>query len=266
MLRDITIGKYYNKASVIHQMDCRTKLAGTLLYIIALFFVENPIVYIPCLVYLLILYRLAAIPWSYILKGLRGFALLLLFTFVFQSLITDGRALFSIGIFTVSQEGLLKAVRLVSRIVLMVLMASLLAYTTTPKQMAAGLEKSLGFLEKIKVPVYEMAMMVSIAFRFIPVFIEEVNIIMDAQASRGVDFHSGNVVKRMGKVMPLVVPLFVSAIRRSADLAMAMEARGYTDAGSRTRYRELVYTSKDRTAYLVILVMTSAVIVAGLLV
>ena len=142
MLRDITIGKYYNKASVIHQMDCRTKLAGTLLYIIALFFVENPIVYIPCLVYLLILYRLAAIPWSYILKGLRGFALLLLFTFVFQSLITDGRALFSIGIFTVSQEGLLKAVRLVSRIVLMVLMASLLAYTTTPTQMAAGLEKS----------------------------------------------------------------------------------------------------------------------------
>ena len=255
MLRDITIGKYYNKASVIHQMDCRTKLAGTLLYIIALFFVENPIVYIPCLVYLLILYRLAAIPWSYILKGLRGFALLLLFTFVFQSLITDGRALFSIGIFTVSQEGLLKAVRLVSRIVLMVLMASLLAYTTTPTQMAAGLEKSLGFLEKIKVPVHEMAMMVSIAFRFIPVFIEEVNIIMDAQASRGVDFHSGSIFRRMGKVMPLVIPLFVSAIRRSADLAMAMEARGYSEASERTKYRPLRYTSKDRIAYVIAIVV-----------
>lgn len=200
MLRDITIGKYYNRTSVIHLLDCRTKLAGTLLYIIALFFVEDPDVYIPCLAYLLLLYRLAAVPWSYILKGLRGFALLLLFTFVFQSLITDGTPLFSMGIVTVSREGLLKAVRLVSRIILMV----------------------------------------SIAFRFIPVFIEEVNIIMDAQASRGVDFHSGNVFKRMGKVMPLVVPLFVSAIRRSADLAMAMEARGYTDAGSRTRYRELV--------------------------
>lgn len=266
MLRDITIGKYYNRASVIHQMDCRTKLAGTLLYIVALFFVKNPVVYIPCLVYLLILYRLAAIPWSYILKGLRGFVLLLLFTFVFQTLITDGKALFSVGIFTVSQEGLLKAVRLVSRIILMVLMASLLAYTTTPTQMAAGLEKSLGFLEMVKVPVHEMAMMVSIAFRFIPVFIEEVSIIMDAQASRGVDFHSGNVFNKMGKVMPLVVPLFVSAIRRSADLAMAMEARGYTDAVSRTRYRELVYTSRDRTAYLVILFMTAAVIAAGLLV
>ena len=166
MLRDITIGKYYNRASVIHQMDCRTKLAGTLLYIVALFFVKNPVVYIPCLLYLLLIYRLASIPWSYILKGLRGFALLLLFTFVFQSLITDGRALFSIGIFTVSQEGLLKAVRLVSRIILMVLMASLLAYTTTPTQMAAGLEKSLGFLEKAKVPVHEMAMMVSIAVNF----------------------------------------------------------------------------------------------------
>lgn len=182
--------------------------------------------YIPCLAYLLLLYRLAAVPWSYILKGLRGFALLLLFTFVFQSLITDGTPLFSMGIVTVSREGLLKAVRLVSRIILMV----------------------------------------SIAFRFIPVFIEEVNIIMDAQASRGVDFHSGNVFKRMGKVMPLVVPLFVSAIRRSADLAMAMEARGYTDAGSRTRYRELVYTSKDRIAYLVILLMTAVVIAAGLLI
>ena len=266
MLRDITIGKYYNRTSVIHLLDCRTKLAGTLLYIIALFFVEDPAVYIPCLAYLLLLYRLAAVPWSYILKGLRGFALLLLFTFVFQSLITDGTPLFSMGIVTVSREGLLKAVRLVSRIILMVLMASLLAYTTTPTQMAAGLEKGLGFLEKVKVPVHEMATMVSIAFRFIPVFIEEVNIIMDAQASRGVDFHSGNVFKRMGKVMPLVVPLFVSAIRRSADLAMAMEARGYTDAGSRTRYRELAYTSKDRAAYLVILVMTAAVIAAGLLV
>lgn len=226
MLRDITIGKYYNRTSVIHLLDCRTKLAGTLLYIIALFFVEDPAVYIPCLAYLLLLYRLAAVPWSYILKGLRGFALLLLFTFVFQSLITDGTPLFSMGIVTVSREGLLKAVRLVSRIILMV----------------------------------------SIAFRFIPVFIEEVNIIMDAQASRGVDFHSGNVFKRMGKVMPLVVPLFVSAIRRSADLAMAMEARGYTDAGSRTRYRELVYTSKDRIAYLVILLMTAVVIAAGLLI
>ena len=265
MLRDITIGKYYNRTSVIHLLDCRTKLAGTLLYIIALFFVEDPAVYIPCLAYLLLLYRLAAVPWSYILKGLRGFALLLLFTFVFQSLITDGTPLFSMGIVTVSREGLLKAVRLVSRIILMVLMASLLAYTTTPTQMAAGLEKGLGFLEKVKVPVHEMAMMVSIAFRFIPVFIEEVNIIMDAQASRGVDFHSGNVFKRMGKVMPLVVPLFVSAIRRSADLAMAMEARGYTDACSRTRYRELVYTSKDRIAYLVILLMTAVVIAAGLL-
>lgn len=265
MLRDITIGKYYNRPSVIHQLDCRTKLAGTLLYIIALFFVKNPVIYIPCLIYLLILYRLAAIPLNYILKGLKGFALLLLFTFVFQSLITNGRELFSIGIFTVTYEGVLKAVRLVSRIVLMVLMASLLAYTTTPTQMAAGLEKSFGFLEKVKVPVHEMAMMVSIAFRFIPVFIEEVNIIMDAQASRGVDFHSGNVFKRMGKVMPLVVPLFVSAIRRSADLAMAMEARGYTDAANRTRYRKLVYTFKDKAAYAVILLMTIAVITSGVL-
>ena len=166
MLRDITIGKYYNRTSVIHLLDCRTKLAGTLLYIIALFFVEDPAVYIPCLAYLLLLYRLAAVPWSYILKGLRGFALLLLFTFVFQSLITDGTPLFSMGIVTVSREGLLKAVRLVSRIILMVLMASLLAYTTTPTQMAAGLEKGLGFLEKVKVPVHEMAMMVSIVVNF----------------------------------------------------------------------------------------------------
>ena len=265
MLRDITIGKYYNGCSLIHSLDCRTKLAGALLYIVSLFFVKAPVLFIPCLVYLLILYRLASIPWHYILKGLRSIVVLLVFTFVFQSLITSGRELFSIGFLSVSYEGLMKAIRLVSRISLMILMASLLAYTTTPTQMAAGLEKSLGFLEKLKVPVHEMAMMVSIAFRFIPVFIEEVNIIMDAQASRGVDFYSGNVFRRMGKMMPLVVPLFVSAIRRSAELAMAMEARGYTDAGNRTRYRELIYTKKDRTAYLISILMFLLILISGLL-
>lgn len=255
MLRDITIGKYYNQESVIHKLDCRTKLAGTLLFIIAIFLVNQPLIYVPCLVYVLILYRAARVPWEYMLKGLKGFVLLLIFTFIFRSIITEGQELFSIGIFTVTTEGLLKGASLTSRIILMVLMASLLAYTTTPTQMAAGLEKSLGFLERCKVPVHEMAMMVSIAFRFIPVFIEEVNIIMDAQASRGVDFHSGSVFRRMGKIMPLVIPLFVSAIRRSADLAMAMEARGYSDAANRTKYRPLVYSSADRTAYITIIVV-----------
>lgn len=255
MMRDITIGKYYNQDSLVHQLDCRTKLAGTLLFIIAIFLVNRPVVYIPCLLYILILYKVARIPWSYALKGLKGFALLLLFTFVFRSIITDGREILTVWIFTVTYEGVLKAISLMARIMLMVLSASLLAYTTTPTQMASGLEKSLFFLEKVHVPIREMSMMVSIAFRFIPVFIEEVNIIMDAQASRGVDFHSGSIFRRMGKVMPLVIPLFVSAIRRSADLAMAMEARGYSEASERTKYRPLRYTSNDRIAYVIAIVI-----------
>lgn len=264
MFRDITIGKYYNRRSVIHQLDCRSKLAGTVLFIIALFFVKNPILFIPCFIYILCLYKAAAIPWGYMVRGMKGFAVLLIFTFVFQSIITDGRELVSFGAVTVTFEGVIKAVRLMSRIILMILMASLLAYTTTPTQMAAGLEKGLGFLEKFKVPVHEMAMMISIAFRFIPVFIEEANIIMDAQTSRGVDFYSGTVFRRIGKVMPLVVPLFVSAIRRSAELAMAMEARGYTDAGHRTKYRPLVYTAKDKVAYVTAISFCAIMVTLGI--
>lgn len=260
MLRDITIGKYYNQDSLIHSLDCRTKLTGTLLFIIAIFFIKQPVVYIPCLLYVLILYKVAKIPWGYMLKGVRGFALLLIFTFIFRSLITDGQTLFSVGILTVTYEGVGKAFSLMFRILLMVLMASLLAYTTTPTQMASGLEKSLAFLGKFHVPVHEMAMMTSIAFRFIPVFIEEVNIIMDAQASRGVDFHSGSIFRRMGKIMPLVIPLFVSAIRRSADLAMAMEARGYSGDEGRTKYRPLVYSWRDKIAYVVSIVVFLSII------
>lgn len=266
MLRNVTIGKYYNCDSMIHQMDCRVKLIGTLTYIISLFFVKNPVIFIPCLVYLLAIYTLARVPWKYMVRGLKGFALLLVFTFIFQSLMGNGRELVSIGVFTITENGILKAIRLVARIILMVLMASLLAYTTTPTQMAVGMEKGLGFLEKFHIPIHEMAMMISIAFRFIPVFIEEVNIIMDAQASRGVDFHSGNIFRRMSKMMPLVIPLFVSAIRRSADLAMAMEARGYTSADNRTRYRELTYTVKDKIAYVVSIAAAVSVIIAGIMI
>lgn len=266
MIRDITIGKYYNGDSILHQMDCRVKMAGALTYIVALFFVKNPLVYIPCLVYVLGLYALSHVPLRYMGKGLRGFLLLLFFTFLFQSTMGNGRELLTVGVVTITEEGVLRGIRLVARIILMVFMASLLSYTTTPMQMAMGLEKSLGFLRKARVPIHEMAMMVSIAFRFIPVFIEEVNIIMDAQASRGVDFHAGNPFKRMGKMMPLVIPLFVSAIRRSAELAMAMEARGYTDADNRTRYRELVYTARDKIGYAVSLTVALAIVFAGILV
>lgn len=262
MLKDITIGKYYNRKSLIHNLDCRTKLASTILFIIAIFWVKNPIVYIPCFVYVLILYKLANIPISHMIKGLKGFAVLLVFTFIFQSSITAGREIFSIGFITFTYEGIFKAIRLMSRIILMVLSASLLSYTTTPSQMASGLEKSLSFMEKFKVPVHEMAMMVSIAFRFIPVFIEEVNIIMEAQTSRGVDFYSGSVFKRMSKVMPLVIPLFVSAISRSSDLALAMEARGYSSASERTKFRPLVYTKNDFIAYAVAIIISFIIILS----
>ena len=248
-MRDITIGQYYPKESVIHQLDPRTKLMGTLVYIIVLFLVKNPLWYLVCLGIILLLYRLANVPFSYFLRGLRGIAILLIFTFFFRMVCTPGKAVAEFWIFTVTQEGIHKSICLTSRIALMITGASLLSYTTTPRVMADGLEKSFSFLEKIKVPIRDMAVIVMIAFRFIPIMIEETNALMDAQAARGAEFEHCSVLKKCKNVFSLLVPLFLSSVRRSSDLAMAMEARGYGGDRPSSRMYPLIYKKKDKIAY-----------------
>ena len=261
MIRDITIGRYYDSESVIHRMDPRTKLMGVLVYIISLFLVKNVWWYLGCLIVMLVLYRLARVPVGYLLKGLRGILVLLCFTFLFRMLYTPGDAVASVWIFTITKQGIWKAVQMTARIALMITGASLLSYTSTPKELADGLEKAFSGLGKIGVPVHEMAVIVMIAFRFIPIMLEELNVLMDAQAARGARFEEGNVVEKCKGVMTLLFPLFLMTVRRSSDLAMAMEARGYTGSTETSRMYPLTYKKEDRAGYIVILIYLAVFII-----
>lgn len=262
MIRDITIGRYYDSESVIHRMDPRTKLMGVLVYIISLFLVKNVCWYIGCLIVMLVLYKAAGVPFGYLLKGLRGILLLLFFTFLFRMLYTPGNPVVQVWIFTITKQGILKAVQMTARIALMISGASLLSYTSTPKELADGLEKAFSGLEKTGIPVHEMAVIVMIAFRFIPIMLEELNVLMDAQAARGAKFEDGNILEKCKGVMTLLLPLFLLTVRRSSDLAMAMEARGYTGSGKSSRMYPLVYKKEDRAGYLAILIYISVFIIA----
>lgn len=254
-MRDITIGQYYASDSVIHHLDPRTKLFATLLYIILLFLVKNPLWYLFFAVTIGILYKAAQVPFGYLLKGLKGILLLLFFTFIFRLLCTPGTVIYQFWIFAITEEGITKAIQLTARIALMIVGASLLSYTSTPKELADGLEKSLQVFErKFRVPIHEMSIIVMIAFRFIPLLIEEINILMDAQAARGAEFEHCSVWTKCKNIASLMMPLFYSTVRRSADLAMAMEARGYRGDGSMTsRMHPLIYTKNDKRAYAIIL-------------
>lgn len=260
MIRDITIGQYYGQDSSIHSLDSRTKLMGVFVYIAALFLVKNPWWYFLLFAVILVLYHIAKIPYSHLLKGLKGIMILLVFTFVFRLISTPGTPAAQFGIFTITEEGITKAVSLTVRIALMITGASLLSYTSTPRELADGLEKAFGFLEKIHVPIHDMAVIVMIAFRFIPILIEETNVLMDAQASRGVEFEKCSVWKKCRNIFSLLLPLFLSAVRRSSDLAMAMEARGYSGEGETSRMYPLIYHTSDRIAYVLMFLFLAGVI------
>lgn len=252
MIRDITIGRYYEEESLIHKLDPRTKLLAALCYIVILFLIKNPWMYIVSLLAVVILYKLAKVPAAYFCRGLKGISVLLVFTFLFRLLLTPGTVLFEWGFVEITRQGILKAVSMTSRIALMITGASLLSYTSTPKSLADGLEEAFSFLEKIKIPIHEMAMIVMIAFRFIPIMIEELNVLMDAQAARGARFEDGKFLEKCRNMCNLLMPLFLSTVRKASDLAMAMEARGYTGERQNARMNPLVYKKADKTAYAVI--------------
>lgn len=266
MIRDITLGQYYPVDSVVHRLDPRTKLFGTMVYIISLFFANNLWCYVIATAFLTLVIRLSHVPFKFIVKGLKAIVFLLLISVSFNLFLTEGRPIFHLGFLTVTAEGLRLAVFMGLRLMYLVIGSSVMTLTTTPNQLTDGLEKGLGFMNRLRVPVHEISMMMSIALRFIPILIEETDKIMKAQMARGADFESGNLLQRAKNMIPLLVPLFVSAFRRATDLAMAMEARCYRGGEGRTKMKPLHYERRDRAAYAVYGLYLAAVIAVRVLV
>ena len=249
MLRDITLGQYYQTESVIHKMDPRVKLGGTILFIISLFFFKNYAGYVIAALFLGLVIRLSKVPFKFMVKGMKTIVMLMLITVVFNLFLTPGTPLFTIWKLTITQEGLKMAISMAVRLTLLIIGSSVMTLTTTPNNLTDGMEKMMGPLKVFKVPVHEVAMMMSITLRFIPILLEETDKIMKAQIARGADFESGNIFKRAKAMVPLLVPLFISAFRRANDLAMAMEARCYRGGEGRTKMKPLVYHKRDYIAY-----------------
>ena len=249
MLREITIGQYYEADSKVHKLDPRVKLFGTVAYMVALFATNNIFGYILAGIYLAVTIKLSKVPFKFITKGLKTIVLIMAFSVIFSIFFVEGDIILDLKFCTITAQGVVNAIRVVVRLIMLVMGASILTYTTTPTDIADGLEKAFSPLKWIKVPVHEMSMMISIAFRFIPILVEETNKIMKAQMARGADFESGGIVKKAKAVVPLIVPLIISSIRRAVDLATAMEARCYNGGEGRTKMKPLKYKSRDFVAY-----------------
>ena len=267
MLRDITLGQYYPADSILHKLDPRTKFLGTLAFIISVFVFHTIPGYAVATVFLAAMIALSKVPVKFMFKGLKAIVMILLFTMVFNMLLTPGEVLLSFGFLKITKQGLIMAGRMTIRLVYLVIGSSIMTLTTTPNQLTDGLERLLRPLNKIHVPVHEISMMMSIALRFIPILLEETDKIMKAQIARGADFESGNLIQKVKNMIPLLVPLFISAFRRANDLAMAMEARCYHGGDHRTQMKPLQYKKRDRLAQVILLVyLTIAVVfrMAGL--
>ena len=256
MLNDITLGQYFPGNSPIHRMDPRMKLILTILYIVGVFIVANLPGYAIALAFLYIVVRVSGIKFSYLAKGVKPLRFIIIFTFILNLFFVQGET----PIFTLTKEALNNAIYFALRLIFLVMGTSVLTLTTSPVQLTDGLERIMHPLEKIHFPAHELAMMMTIALRFIPTLLEETDKIQKAQMARGADFESGNLIERAKAMIPLLVPLFVSSVRRANELAMAMEARCYRGGDKRTRLRELKYTKLDLygalavAAFLVIIV------------
>ena len=266
MLRDITLGQYYPADSVIHRLDPRVKLLGTLIYLTSLFLAKTFYGFIPALVFLILVIKASKVPFSFMVKGMKAIAFLLVFSVVLNLFLTQGEVIFSWWKLKITKEGIYTAGFMALRLSFLIIGSSIMTLTTTPNHLTDGLEKGLGFLKVIHVPIHEIAMMMSIALRFIPILMEETDKIMKAQMARGADFESGNMFKRVKSLVPLLVPLFVSAFRRANDLAMAMEARCYRGGEGRTKMKPLKYHRRDAIAYLILALYLATIIAIRVLI
>ncbi|MBQ3544869.1 MAG: energy-coupling factor transporter transmembrane protein EcfT [Lachnospiraceae bacterium] len=265
MLRDITLGQYYRADSFIHRLDPRVKLFGVFAYLILLFTCESIFSYLLAGLFLMFIIYVSKVPLRFIVRGLKAIFIILFISVFFNIFYTPGRILFELYFIKITYEGIIKAVFMGIRFVFIIISSSMLTLTTTPNNLTDGLEKSLGFLKKIKIPVHEIALMMSIALRFIPILMEETDKIMKAQIARGADFESGGLLTKAKKMIPILVPLIISSFKRAGDLATAMDARCYRGGEFRTKMRPLKYNINDRIGYAVIGGFTMIMIVINLL-
>lgn len=250
MIRDITLGQYYPADSILHKLDPRVKLTATLAFIAALFLAEGWPGYLTATVFLAMVIKLSKVPFSFMVRGLKAIVMILMITVIFNLFLTPGdRILVQVWKLRITDTGLRTAVFMAVRLIYLIVGSSVMTLTTTPNDLTDGLERLMSPLKKLRVPVHEVSMMMSIALRFIPILLEETDKIMKAQIARGADFENGNLIQKAKNLVPLLVPLFISAFRRANDLAMAMEARCYHGGEGRTKMKPLVYAKRDYAAY-----------------
>ena len=245
MFKDLTLGQYYPVDSFIHRLDPRAKLLSTLLFLVSLFITGSWWGFFAAVIYITAEIALSRISLKYMLRGLRGILFLMLFSVLLNLFLTPGELIASFWFFRITREGVISAAKMAVRLALLLLSSSLLTYTTTPTGITDGLERGLSFLKIIRIPVHEIAMMMSIALRFLPVLTAEVDKIERAQMARGADFESGNLIRRAKALIPVLVPLLFSAFRRAGELATAMEARCYHGGEGRTRMKPLHFRTAD---------------------
>jgi len=253
MITDITLGQYLPGNSAIHRLDPRTKIILTLLYMVCLFIVNNLPAFLLISILMAVVTKISGIPIKFILKSIKPLYFFIVFTAILNIFMTDGHYLFRYGWLHISIEGIYNTVLMSTRLILLVGGSSLLTYTTSPIVLTDGIERLLKPLEKIKFPAHELAMMMTIALRFIPTIIEETDKIIKAQTARGADFDTGGLIKKAKAMIPLLIPLFVSSFRRADELALAMECRGYHGGSGRTKLKQLKYKKLDYAAYLIFL-------------
>ncbi len=257
----MTLGQYYQTDSVLHRMDPRVKLTGTIAYIAALFLAGNVLGYLLATIFLIVVIALSKVPVRFMLKGMRSIAFLITLTVVFNLFMTPGEELIAVWKLHITREGLILAVSMAVRLTYLIIGSNIMTLTTTPNALTDGMESLLGPLKVLHAPVHEVAMMMSIALRFIPILMEETDKIMKAQMARGASFDEGGLIMRAKSMVPLLVPLFVSAFRRAGDLALAMEARGYRGGDARTKMKPLHYEMRDYIGYCVLVLLIAAAIV-----
>ncbi|WP_080849026.1 energy-coupling factor transporter transmembrane component T family protein [Cytobacillus gottheilii] len=257
MMEKMIFGRYVPAESIIHRMDPRSKLILIFLFVCVVFIANNVYTYAALIIYTFAMILLSKVPVRFILAGLKPVFLLVIFTLILHLFLTrEGAIIFELGPITIYQEGLRQGIFISLRFFLLILMTSILTLTTTPIEITDGLETLLGPLKKVKFPVHELALMMSISLRFIPTLMGETDKIMKAQTARGVDFSGGPIKERVKAVIPLLIPLFVSSFKRAEELATAMEARGYRGGEGRTKYRQLSWRMTDTMMLLLLAALT----------
>ena len=261
MIRDITLGQYYPGDSFVHKLDPRFKILALLVYIVALFVTTGFYGFIITAAYLAAVLIIAKVPLGFILRGMKPIIIILFFTFVINLfMIKGGAELVNFGFLSIEEKGLEMALFLATRLIMLIIMSSMLTFTTKPIMLTDGIESLLNPFKKIGLPAHELAMMMSIALRFIPTLLEDTDKIMKAQLARGADFETGNILKRAKGLIPILIPLFISALRRADELAMAMEARCYRGGENRTRLHSLKFSKRDAVATVITIIMMAGIV------